>query len=104
MIAGTSALSSGGSGREPQSCRFSERRNRTHEARRPGVIGALILEDLVRFLQRFVILNQEQAEAIALWIAHAFAIEAFDSTPYLWITSAEKRSGKSRLLEVLELL
>jgi Protein of unknown function (DUF3631) len=45
-----------------------------------------------------------QAVAVALWIAHTHAVEeAFDTTPYLALTSAEKRSGKSRLLELLEL-
>jgi hypothetical protein len=68
------------------------------------MIGALILEDAVRFLRRFVVLSAAQVDAVALWIAHAHAVEAFDTTPYLALTSAEKRSGKSRLLEVLELL
>lgn len=66
--------------------------------------GALLLDDLVRFLRRFVVLSESQADAIALWVAHTYAIEAADTTPYLWIVSAEKRSGKTRLLEVLELL
>jgi Protein of unknown function (DUF3631) len=50
------------------------------------------------------VLTAEQADALALWIAHTHAVEAFDTTPYLALTSAEKRSGKSRLLEVLELV
>jgi Protein of unknown function (DUF3631) len=68
------------------------------------MIGALILEDIVRFLRRFVVLSEAQADAITLWIAHTYVLAAFDTTPYLWIVSAEKRSGKTRLLEVLELL
>ena len=32
---------------------------------------------------------------------HTWTIDAADSTPYLEITSAEKKSGKTRLLEVL---
>jgi hypothetical protein len=66
--------------------------------------GALILRDLARYARRFVILTEPQADAIALWILHTHAIEAADCTPYLSIRSAEKRSGKTRLLEVLELL
>lgn len=42
--------------------------------------------------------------AVSLWVAHAWAVDAADVTPYLAITSAEKRSGKSRLLDVLEQL
>jgi len=41
---------------------------------------------------------------VALWIVHTHALEAAEETPYLAVTSAEKRSGKSLLLEVLELL
>jgi len=39
-----------------------------------------------------------------LWIAHTHAFAAASATPRLAIQSAEKRSGKTRLLEVLDLL
>jgi len=67
-------------------------------------IGALVLADVARFVRRFVVLTAEQAVVVALWIAHTHALDAADTTPYLALTSAEKRSGKSRLLEVIELL
>jgi hypothetical protein len=66
--------------------------------------GALVLDDAVRFTRRFVVLSAIQADASALWDAHTHAIEAADATAYYAVTSAEKRSGKSRLLEVQELL
>src|SRR5439155_13386826 len=44
------------------------------------------------------------ADTLALWTEHTHAVEAADATPYINVTSVEKRSGKSRLLEVLELL
>jgi Protein of unknown function (DUF3631) len=63
------------------------------------------LDDTARFIRRFVVLSETQADAVALWVAHTHALEAAETTPYLEITSAEKRSGKSRLgLEVLQLL
>jgi hypothetical protein len=62
------------------------------------------LNELAAFVRRFVVVTREQADALALWIAHTHAFDAADATPYLAITSAEKRSGKSRLLDVLELL
>ncbi len=65
---------------------------------------APLLEYVRAFVRRHVVLNESQADAITLWVAHTWALEAADSTPYLSITSAEKRSGKTRLLEVLELL
>ena len=63
-----------------------------------------MLDDLFTFVRRFVSLSLSQARVIALWIAHTHAIDASDATPYLAITSAEKQSGKNRLLEVCELL
>lgn len=61
-------------------------------------------QELARFVRRFVVLSEPQADAVALWVLHTHALDAADTTPYLAITSAEKRSGKTRLLEVLELL
>ncbi len=43
-------------------------------------------------------------DVIALWVLHTHAIQAFDTTPRLLAKSAEKESGKTRLLEVLDLL
>jgi Protein of unknown function (DUF3631) len=64
----------------------------------------IVLDDHEHFLHRFVVLSETQAVAVVLWIGHTHAIEAFDTTGYLGVTSAAKRSGKSRLFEVLELL
>lgn len=65
-------------------------------------VGSVILNDAVYFLRRFVVMDAVQVDA--LWTAHTHAAEAADTTPYLLVTSAEKRSGKTRLLDVLELL
>ena len=63
-----------------------------------------LLNELVAYVRRYVVLKDSQAATVALWIMHTHAIDAADVTPYLAILSAEKRSGKSRLLEVLSLL
>jgi hypothetical protein len=65
---------------------------------------ASLLDDLAAFVRRFVVVSPAQATAISLWVAHTHAFDAADASPYLAVTSAEKRSGKSRLFEVLELL
>ena len=52
-------------------------------------------------IRRYVVVSDAQRDAVALWVLHAHAIGAADTTPYLDISSAEKQSGKSRLLEVL---
>jgi CHC2 zinc finger len=66
--------------------------------------GAEILDAAMQFARRFVSLTEAQARAVALWVVHTHAFSAADCTPYLSINSAEKQSGKTRLLEVLELL
>ncbi|MET0306289.1 MAG: DUF3631 domain-containing protein [Solirubrobacterales bacterium] len=63
-----------------------------------------LLDGIADVVRRFVVLSDEQRDVVALWVLHSHAIEAADSTPYLAITSAEKQSGKSRLLEVLATL
>ena len=66
--------------------------------------GAVLLDDVVAYIRRYVVLSDEQAAALALWVLHTHAIEAAEATPYLSVGSPEKRSGKTRLLEVLSLL
>jgi hypothetical protein len=66
--------------------------------------GPQILDEIAAFIRRFVILSNSEILVISLWIAHTWALEAADTTPYLAITSAVMRSGKTRLLEILELL
>jgi hypothetical protein len=91
--------------------RLATRESIMNEMNRPGsagndrrCFGALLLTDLSHFLRRFVVMTEDQAVGIALWVAHTHAFDASDVTPYLTVTSALKRSGKSRLLEVLKLL
>jgi hypothetical protein len=66
--------------------------------------GAGLLDEVSDFIRRYVVLSPDQVSATALWVIHTHAIDAADATPYLHVTSPEKRSGKTRLLEVLDLL
>ena len=64
-----------------------------------------LLQDVEATIGRYVRLPGEaEAAALALFVAHTYALEGAHATPYVLIVSPEKRSGKSRLLEVLELL
>jgi hypothetical protein len=63
-----------------------------------------LLEDLQEFIRRYVVLTADQGLAVTLWTVHTHAVEVLGITPYLSITSAEKQSGKTHLLEVLELV
>ena len=66
--------------------------------------GAEILDSVTAFIRRFVSLTEAQSQVVALWVVHTYAFGAADCTPYLSINSAEKQSGKTRLLEILRLL
>jgi Protein of unknown function (DUF3631)/VirE N-terminal domain len=64
-----------------------------------------LLDDICGVVRRYVVFPlKEQADVIALWVAHVWMLRAFDHTAYLWVWAAAKRSGKSRVLEVLELI
>jgi hypothetical protein len=68
-------------------------------------MSACVLDDVEHFIRRFVAFPREaHITAVTLWIAHAHAFDAFESTPRLAIISAEKGSGKTRTLEILDLL
>jgi len=70
----------------------------------PMEAGAVaeLLDKVATFLKRFVILSPSQADILALFVVHTHAISAADTTPYISVTSSEKQSGKTRLLECLE--
>lgn len=64
-----------------------------------------LLDRVGVFLDRFVVLPGESARiAVVLFVMHTWALEAATTTPYLVVASPERRSGKTRLLEVLALL
>jgi len=44
--------------------------------------------------------TEHEPVALTLWVAHTYVIGKAECTPYLWVTSAEYESGKTRLLEV----
>jgi hypothetical protein len=70
----------------------------------PPVDGAALLGDVAAIIRQYVVLTADQADVTALWTLHTYAIDAADATPYLHATSEEKRSGKTRFEEVLDLL
>jgi hypothetical protein len=63
-----------------------------------------LVQDVAGFVGQFVVMTSEKLLAVALWVIHTHCVAQFDQTPYLAVTSPEKQCGKSRLLEVLELL
>lgn len=63
-----------------------------------------LLDDLDDVFARYVSFPCIEARwSVVAWTAHCWALEAFDSTPRLAVLSPEKGSGKTRLMEVIEL-
>jgi hypothetical protein len=63
-----------------------------------------VLNETSETISKYVALPDGAADAIALWIAHAHAINAFTHTPRLNIQSPEKRCGKTTLRDVVATL
>jgi hypothetical protein len=70
-----------------------------------AIDGGQLLDDVAAFLRSYVAFpSAHAAVAVTLWAAHTHLAAAFDSTPRLALLSPEKQCGKSRTLELLDLL
>jgi Protein of unknown function (DUF3631) len=66
---------------------------------------ARLLHDLHDWLTSYVAFPSDHAAvAVALWAAHTHLVHSFGSTPRLAVLSPEKECGKTRVLELLELV
>jgi len=63
--------------------------------------GAALLDEVVALVRRFIVVGMDAVIFVALWVAHAHAFPAAETTVYLAITSPEKRCGKTTLLRLL---
>ena len=67
--------------------------------------GDELLNDVAHFIGRFVALpSPTHCDTVALWAAHAHMVEHFHTSPRLAPISPEPESGKTRVLEIMELL
>jgi putative DNA primase/helicase len=65
------------------------------------VDGAELLNALVELVGSYVVMREVQCWTVSLWTLFTHCFAAANNAPKLWIKSAERRSGKTRLLEVL---
>lgn len=71
----------------------------------PADDAAPLLNEVRAFIRRFCVFPSDHClTAVTLWAAHAHMVEHFHTTPRLAALSAEPESGKTRVLEVLDLL
>jgi hypothetical protein len=66
--------------------------------------GATLLHDLKSFIGRYVILPAGGLDAVAHWVICTWLVEVFATSAYLVVQSQTRECGKTRLLEVLDLL
>lgn len=76
----------------------------THDLRRDGALAPLLNEVHALLTEYVAFPSDATADAVTLWAMHAHAVEAFESTPRLALLSPEKQAGKTRTLEMLDLL
>ena len=67
--------------------------------------GAELLDDVAAWIKRYLAVPAgHYITVMTLWAAHTWIVEAFYVTPRLIIDSAEPESGKTRVLELLNLI
>ena len=65
-----------------------------------AVDGAQLANEMQATVERFAVLPRGASKAIALWVLHSWAFEAFALSPILAFVAPTKRSGKSNALLV----
>ena len=63
-----------------------------------AVDGAALLSDIASFIQRHVSIAPALADTVALWIAVTWIHDRLEISPFLNVTSATKRCGKTLLV------
>jgi Protein of unknown function (DUF3631) len=69
-----------------------------------AIDGPALVEEIAKAIRKYVVLTEQDALALALWVLHSYCFNVFPCTPRLAITSPEKRCGKTTLLDVIGLL
>lgn len=65
---------------------------------------AELLDDINRTIRRFIICDEEDSVAVALWVTLTWLIDRAQVAPLLVITAPEKRCGKTQLLSLVKCL
>lgn len=62
---------------------------------------AFLLDEIVSAIRQFIILDEHQAQAAALWVALTYFIDVVEIAPLAIINAPEKACGKTQLLDVM---
>jgi putative DNA primase/helicase len=89
--------------RDAQKARVTDD-NPQHWAVEPAgeaVDGIALLDDIKKVFACYIVLPKGASEALALWVLHAWTMDAGDVSPFLALVSPTKRCGKTNTLIVL---
>ncbi len=62
---------------------------------------ALVLNEISTTVRRFIVLEEAQADAIALWVAHTYFIDIVEISPILIVDAPERACAKTLLQTLL---
>ena len=68
------------------------------------IVPAELLDEIVSAIRTYIVLEIEQAYAIALWICFTFFVDDCEIAPLLLVNAPEKACGKSQLLDFVSRL
>lgn len=66
--------------------------------------GQELIDRWITFVRRYAFVSDAQGLVLALWAVHTWIFEKFGATPYLEVYAPNRGMGKTRVLEVLQLL
>jgi putative DNA primase/helicase len=71
----------------------------------PEVVdGAALLDSIKQVFRRYIVLPKDADIALALWVLHAWTMDAGDISPFMVLVSPTKRCGKTSVLILLYFL
>jgi putative DNA primase/helicase len=68
------------------------------------VDGAALLGSIKQIFRRYIVLPKDADTALALWVLHAWTMDAGDISPFMVLVSPTKRCGKTSVLILLYFL
>lgn len=82
--------------------RIKEEENKIKDNEAKIILGKTF-EDIKYVLKKYIKLKEEYYDLVAVWIIGTYCMKSFETYPYLFI-NAQKGSGKTRLLKLIEAL
>jgi hypothetical protein len=65
------------------------------------VSGAELLDEIKTAFDKYIVLPDGAGEAFALWVLHAWTMDAGDISPFMVLVSPTKRCGKTSVMTIL---